>query len=118
MSYKLVLLVRTDLEMSKGKIIAQTGHAVVDAVLSPSGELKTSKIQKWRTTGETIVALKVKNEKTLMTIMEIAGRKKVACGYIMDAGYTEVAAGTITVGFVGPDTEVKINKLTGQLKCL
>ena len=117
MSYKLALLVRTDLGMSKGKIVAQTGHAIVDAVL-PVEDIHKNKIQKWRTTGETIVALKVKNEKTLMTLMEIAGRKNVGCGYIMDAGYTEVAPGTITVGFVGPDTEIKINKLIGQLKCL
>ena len=44
--------------------------------------------------------------------------ENVMAGYIVDAGKTEVASGTITVGFVGPDTEEKINKLTGQLKCL
>ena len=116
MPYKLALLVRTDLGMSKGKIVAQTAHAMVEAVIK--GYTSSQIFLKWRDEGETIIALKVKNHKTLMTIMEIAGRKNVMAGYIVDAGKTEVAPGTITVGFVGPDTEEKINKLTGQLKCL
>ena len=34
MSYKLALIVRNDLKMSKGKIAAQVGHAVVDATIA------------------------------------------------------------------------------------
>ena len=51
-----------------------------------------------------------------MYIMNIAERKGVNCGYTVDAGLTEVLPGTITVGYVGPDYEDKIEKLTGQLK--
>ena len=56
------------------------------------------------------------NFSQLMYIMNIAERKGVNCGYTVDAGLTEVLPGTKTVGFVGPDFEVKVDKLTGQLK--
>ena len=48
--------------------------------------------------------------------MEIAGRKKVHNGIVIDAGKTEVSSGTKTVGYVGPDYDTKIDKLVGQLK--
>ena len=51
-----------------------------------------------------------------MCIMNIAERKGVNCGFTVDAGLKEVLPGTKTVGFVGPDYEDKIDKLTGQLK--
>ena len=115
MSYKLALIVRNDLKMSKGKIAAQVGHAVVDATIEC---IKNGKLSKWQQDGETIIALKVENEKTLNTILGIAVRKKISNGRVFDAGRTEVLDGTCTVGFVGPDKTDKIDKLTSQLKCL
>jgi PTH2 family peptidyl-tRNA hydrolase len=115
MSYKLVLIVRNDLKMSKGKIAAQVGHAVVDATIAA---IENGKLCKWQKDGETIIALKVENEKTLNTILEIATRKKISNGRVFDSGRTEVVHGTCTVGFVGPDRVDKIDKLTCQLKCL
>ena len=48
--------------------------------------------------------------------MEIAARKKVHNGVVVDAGLTEVSPGTKTVGYVGPDYDTKIDKLVCQLK--
>jgi peptidyl-tRNA hydrolase len=48
--------------------------------------------------------------------MDIATRKKVQNGFVIDAGLTELKEGTITIGYVGPDYDNKIDKLTGQLK--
>ena len=68
--------------------------------------------------GETIIAVKA-NEKTLHTIIKIAERKGIQLrNSTSDAGKTEVAPDTITVGYVGPDTDEKIDKLIGQLKLL
>ena len=114
-NYKLAIIVRNDLGMSKGKIIAQTGHAMVDAIVKAS---RTNIIERWRKCGETIIALKVNNEKTLMNILNIARKKKVAYGYIVDEGRTEVPPCTTTLGYVGPDIDDKIDKLVGQLKLL
>ena len=77
---------------------------------------KTTIFYKWQADGEKIVILKVPNEKTLDTIIEIANRKNVQQGVVVDAGLTEVMPGTKTVGYVGPDYDNKIDKLVGQLK--
>ena len=108
------VLVREDLKMSKGKVLAQVSHTIVDATVK--AYTQTQLFFKWRADGEKIVILKVPNEKTLMYIMNIAERKGVNCGYTVDAGLTEVLPGTKTVGFVGPNFEDKVDKLTGQLK--
>ena len=108
------VLVREDLKMSKGKVLAQVSHTIVDATVK--AYTQSQLFFKWRADGEKIVILKVPNEKTLMYIMNIAERKGVNCGYTVDAGLTEVLPGTKTVGFVGPDFEVKVDKLPGQLK--
>ena len=108
------VLVRDDLKMSKGKVLAQVSHTIVDAAVK--AYTQSQLFFKWRADGEKIVILKVPNEKTLMYIMNIAERKGVNCGYTVDAGLTEVLPGTKTVGFVGPDRDEKVDKLTGQLK--
>tara|TARA_B100000287_G_C20527920_1_gene739636 strand:+ start:333 stop:683 length:351 start_codon:yes stop_codon:yes gene_type:complete len=114
MSFKMAILVRSDIKMSKGKVLAQVGHSMVDATVK--AYTKTTLFYKWQQDGEKIVVLKVPNEKTLDTIMEIAARKKVHNGVVVDAGLTEVSPGTKTVGYVGPDYDTKIDKLVGQLK--
>ena len=53
-----------------------------------------------------------------MNILNIARKKKVAYGYIVDEGRTEVPPCTTTLGYVGPDIDDKIDKLVGQLKLL
>ena len=118
MSYKLVLLVRSDLKMSKGKTVAQCGHAVVDATISAINTPNNHKFIEWRKSGETIICLKVPDELTLTTILTIATRKEIKNGIIKDEGLTEVDPNTITVAYMGPDNIEKIDKLTGQLKCL
>ena len=115
MGYKLGLIIRSDINMSKGKTIAQAGHAVVDATVK--AYTNTTIFFKWQADGETIITLKA-NEKTLNTIINIAERKGINCGVVCDAGKTEVAPNTITVGYVGPDTDKNIDKLIGQLKLL
>ena len=114
MSFKMCVLVRDDLKMSKGKVLAQVSHTIVDATVK--AYTQSQLFFKWRADGEKIVILKVPDEKTLMYIMNISERKGVNCGYTVDAGLTEVLPGTKTVGFVGPNFEDKVDKLTGQLK--
>ena len=58
----------------------------------------------------------LKPNETLDTIIEIANRKNVQQGVVVDAGLTEVMPGTKAVGYVGPDYDNKIDKLVGQLK--
>ena len=115
MSYKLIVLVRTDLKMSKGKIVAQSGHAIVDATIQA---IRYNKLAEWRNCGEPIIALKVKDCTTMNYIINAAKKKGILYGQVIDAGLTEIAPGTVSVGFIGPDKVEKIDKITGQLKCL
>ena len=109
---KCVLLVRSDLSLSKGKTVAQCGHALVESIISSNSE----KITVWRQQGEPIITLKVPNEKTMNYICARAHRKKVFNYIVCDAGETEVLPDTNTVCVIGPDKTEKINSLVKDLK--
>lgn len=109
---KQVILIRKDLNMSKGKIAAQAGHACVDATLSSNKKL----IDSWKKQGMKKIALKVENEEELLTYLKKAEEQGLIFSLIVDAGHTEVDPGTKTCGAIGPAPESLIDKITGDLK--
>ena len=113
-TYKQVILVRQDLKLPKGKLAAQCGHACVEAVLKSNPKL----VAAWREDGMTKIALKVKDEKELLQYFEQAKDKGLTAALIIDAGRTVIAPGTKTCVGIGPDTEEKIDKITGKLGLL
>ncbi|CAL5991105.1 Peptidyl-tRNA_hydrolase [Hexamita inflata] len=110
--YKMVFLVRTDVKMTAGKMCAQCGHAVSEAL-----EEDNPKIKIWKHIGQKKVALKV-NFAELKESLKKAEEMKIPCGYIQDAGHTQVDPGTVTVGWIGPWEDDIINQITGQFKLL
>ena len=50
MSFKMCVLVRDDLKMSKGKVLAQVSHAMVDATIMSYTQI--SIFFKWKADGE------------------------------------------------------------------
>eukprot|EP00792_Barthelona_sp_PAP020_P002652 TRINITY_DN141_c0_g1_i1.p1 TRINITY_DN141_c0_g1~~TRINITY_DN141_c0_g1_i1.p1 ORF type:complete len:182 (-),score=54.70 TRINITY_DN141_c0_g1_i1:81-593(-) len=114
---KLVLLVRQDLKMGKGKIAAQVGHAAVGAYKTA---LKRNPIllQRWRARGEAKVALKVKDEDELFKYYDLAKEAGLNTYKVCDAGRTQIAANTYTVFAIGPAPYSEIDKITGELKLL
>lgn len=108
---KLVILVRQDLKLPKGKLAAQVAHAAVEAVLK-SGKIK---VAKWRVEGQKKVVLKVRDEKELIRFMQDAKDTGLKTALITDAGKTCIAPGTRTCLGIGPDSEEKIDELTGNL---
>jgi len=113
---KQVIVVRTDLEMGKGKIAAQVGHACV------LGAEKVRKshpewFDKWWLGQEKIV-LKVPGPKELEEIKKHAIDLDLPWSEVTDAGHTQIAPGTTTCISLGPGPEEKINKVTGDLKLL
>lgn len=108
---KLVVLVRQDLKLPKGKLAAQVAHAAVESTLR-SGKLSVSA---WRLQGQKKVVLKVKDEKEMLKYMQEAKDAGLKTALITDAGKTVIAPGTKTCVGIGPDSEAKIDQVTGAL---
>ncbi|XP_046964285.1 peptidyl-tRNA hydrolase 2, mitochondrial-like isoform X2 [Vanessa cardui] len=115
--YKLVLVVRTDLSMGKGKIAAQCGHAAVGAYekalkKDPDG------LKLWKLTGQAKIALKTDSVDEIKQIADNAKKMGLVTSLIRDAGRTQIAPNSITVLGVGPAPKDVIDKVTGHLKLL
>jgi len=117
MEYKQVILVRTDLDMSKGKIAAQVAHASLDSALK---SIKKDRIifNKWKSNYMKKVVLRVDTKEELFKYKELSNNEGIVCSLIRDAGRTEIKEGSYTALSVGPDTSEKIDKITGNLKML
>ena len=114
MEYKLVIVVRTDLGISKGKMAAQVSHAAVNCSLQ-SKKSDSSNFKKWYADGQKKVVVKITNESSLRQLQQHARDVGLTNSLITDAGLTEVPPGTVTCLGIGPATETKINEITGNL---
>jgi peptidyl-tRNA hydrolase, PTH2 family len=116
MNYKMLILVRTDLKMQKGKIGAQCGHAVLEAykkALNKTPEI----VHEWETTGQEKVVLKIESKKELLEWFEKL-KNLFPTALIKDAGRTQIPAGEPTCIGIGPAREDELNKFTKELKLL
>lgn len=109
---KQVILVRQDLKLPKGKMVAQCAHASTEAAL----ESNKNKLKAWRKQGSKKVVLKVRDEKEMLSFYRKARKSRLKSILIRDAGRTVLKPGTITALAIGPDTEKRIDDLTGKLK--
>jgi len=115
---KLVLVVRNDLGMSKGKVAAQCSHASVECYKAAL-QYKPQMAKMWQITGQKKIVVSIGNgEKGLTELSKVAKSHKVLSCIINDAGATEVKAGTPTVIGIGPDRSDIIDKITGHLKLI
>ena len=117
MAIKQVIVVRTDLDMGKGKIAAQVGHA---CVLGAEHVRKSNPdwFSEWCVDGTEKVVLKVGNLKELEQVKQSAIEFDIPWSEVTDAGHTQIAPGTTTCISIGPAPEEKIDKITGDLKLL
>ena len=116
MAIKQVIVVRTDLDMGKGKIAAQVGHA---CVLGAEHVRKSNPewFSEWWV-GQEKVVLKVANLKDLEQVKQDAIELNIPWTEVTDAGHTQIAPGTTTCISIGPASEESIDKITGDLKLL
>lgn len=113
--YKQAILIRKDLNLSKGKAVAQGAHASIDAYLKAKEKLAA---QNWLAEGMKKVVLEVANEQELVKYFQKAKDLKLSASLITDAGMTEIPAGTKTAVAIGPAKSSEIDKVTGELKLL
>jgi len=113
---KQVIAVRTDLDMGKGKIAAQVGHACVLAAENVRKSHPDWFDEWW--TGQEKIVVKVENLKELEEIKKHAIDIGVPWSEVTDAGHTQIAPGTTTCISLGPAPEELVDKITGDLKLL
>lgn len=112
-----MIAVRRDLEMGKGKIAVQVGHATISA----SEEAKRDHPDWWRhwfNEGQCKVAVKVNTEADLQRLKEEASELGLPSAIIQDRGLTQVAPGTATCIGIGPAPAGLVDKITGNLPLL
>ena len=116
-NYKMAIVVRDDLKLSKGKLSVQVAHAAVSCAIK-SEKNKSKYFSEWFSEGQKKVVLKTKDLESLIKIFNEAKSVGLITELIKDAGLTEVPPGTITVLGIGPAPEDEIDKIAGKLKLL
>lgn len=115
--YKQVIVVRTDLKLSKGKLAVQVAHASVTAA-----EVARRKYrewwEKWIEEGQKKVVVKVETLEELLEIKNMAEKLDLPCALIRDCGLTEIPPGMVTTLGIGPAPEKFVDKITGTLPLL
>lgn len=115
--YKMVIVIRSDLKMSRGKVAAQTGHAAVSA-----SEYARKNRPEWWTPwineGQCKIAVKVNSEPEIVEIERKARTAGLPVALIVDRGLTEIPPNTITCLGIGPAPTNKIDAVTGKLSLL
>lgn len=115
---KQVIVVRTDLNMSRGKVVAQSCHASIGALYDAKerwGTIAPAMLSEWEDEGVKKVCLRVESEADLLLLADQCEAANIAHYLVRDVGKTELPAGTITVLGIGPDSERHIDRITGDL---
>ena len=115
---KMVMCVRMDLKMDKGKIAAQCSHSAVGLYKKLIKSKKYEKmLEAWETNGQKKIVAKLKSEKEMNLLISKATDAGILFEVITDAGRTQVAAGSRTVVAL-VDFENKLNTITGRFKLM
>ena len=115
--YKQVIVLRTDLEMSKGKIAAQAGHAAVSAA-EEARKRRPDWWRAWLEEGQCKIAVRVESEEELLELEKKATELQLPSSLITDRGLTELPPGTKTCLGIGPVPSDQIDEVTGNLRLL
>lgn len=113
--YKMVMVVRSDLKMGKGKVAAQCSHAAVSAykqLQRRSPEL----LKQWEYCGQPKVVLRAPDEDSLHELAAHARELGLSVSMIQDAGRTQIVPGSRTVLGIGPGPVNLVDKVSGHLK--
>ena len=114
---KMVIVMRTDLNMRKGKMVAQGAHAAM-AILTKCPEYPPI-LRKWLEKSYTKVCVGVDSKEELVELYDKAKKAGVLCSLIVDNGQTEFKGiPTATCAAIGPDYCEAIDVITGGLKLL
>ena len=117
LEYKMVLVTRSDLLLSAGKLAAQVSHAAVECTLLTKKN-KSDWFVKWQREGAKKIVVKVDGLDDFFPLKEKAEKLGICTALISDAGHTEIAEGTQTVLGKGPAPSNLLDQVTGELPLL
>ncbi|KAI8007263.1 hypothetical protein LOK49_LG07G00036 [Camellia lanceoleosa] len=114
--FKMVLVVRNDLKMGKGKIAAQCSHATL-GLYKKLLHRAPKALNRWEMCGQVKVVVKIESEEDLLVLQEKAKSLNIPTHVTIDAGRTQIAPNSRTVmAIIGPAEMV--DDVTGGLKLL
>lgn len=126
---KQIIVMRKDLNMRKGKMVAQGAHASMAAVLELAQSKDLSRqfvviplegpVKEWLNGLFTKICVSVDSEEELMEVYNKAKEAGLLCALITDAGKTEFdGVPTNTCCAIGPADDEDLKPITGHLKLL
>lgn len=114
---KMVIIVRTDLNMTHGKVASQCAHAAV-TLYDAANRSGNVVLKSWLLSGQPKIVLRGSNEKELRRLYDVAKGKKLNACLIFDAGRTQIDSGTLTVVGIGPNKVEDVDEITKDLRLL
>lgn len=126
MEHKQTIVLRKDLNMRKGKMVAQGAHASMRAILMlghREGERFVipldQRFEPWLLGRFKKICVSVNSEAELLALYQKSQAAGLITALIQDAGLTEFGGvPTYTALAVGPDTEERVDSITGTLPLL
>jgi peptidyl-tRNA hydrolase, PTH2 family len=112
---KQVIVIRKDLNMRKGKMVAQGAHASLNAFLTND----PNENNRWYVESrQTKICVSVDSEAELLEIYQKAQDACLPSALVKDAGLTEFKEPTFTAVAIGPADDDVIDLITKHLKLL
>ncbi|MDB2213918.1 aminoacyl-tRNA hydrolase [Mycobacteroides abscessus] len=113
---KQMIVMRKDLGMRAGKMVAQGAHASLAATLE---YLSDPRVEEWLQGSFTKVCVRVESEEELIGLWDKAIKAGIPNSLITDNGLTEFhGVLTTTCCAIGPATADQLAPITGELKLL
>ncbi|XP_010558631.1 PREDICTED: peptidyl-tRNA hydrolase 2, mitochondrial [Tarenaya hassleriana] len=114
--FKMVLVVRNDLKMGKGKIAAQCSHATLGLYKKLLHRAPRA-LNRWEECAQPKVVVKIETQEEMLVLQERAKSLKLPTHITIDAGRTQIAPNSRTVMAILGPVEV-VDDVTGGLKLL
>lgn len=109
--YKQAIVLRSDLDLSAGKAVAQGAHASQYA----TDRASNTRIIRWRQNGTVKITLSAPDEPTLRELQSAAEDRDLPTAVVVDEGRTELDADTVTALAIGPGPQPVVDAVTGNL---
>jgi len=113
--YKQVIVVRSDLKLSPGKLAVQVAHASHHA-LDFARISHEDWVRGWLDEGYRKIVLEASSKEAIYRIQNLALSKGIPFFVVSDFGLTELPPDTVTCVGIGPAPNEEIDKITGNLK--